>query len=231
MRNILISSGRNCRLCYLLLKVSELVLPRRRKVPRRFEQGIAPPEYDSSPKDMYRRIYFEALDLLVQAINKRFDQPGYHVYCSLENIFLKVFKKADEMKAVLDIYGDDLNASNLADQLRTLAANLSHEINDIADVIVYLKNISPAEKELIHEVIIMAKLLLVMPATNSTSERSFSCMRHVKSYLRSSMTQERLNNLMILHVHKEYSDELNLHDVANEFVSVNERRQQVFGQF
>ena len=48
----------------------------------------------------------------------------------------------------------------------------------------------------------MAKLLLVMPATNSTSERSFSCMRHVKSYLRSTMTQERLNNLMILHVHK-----------------------------
>ena len=39
------------------------------------------------------------------------------------------------MKAVLDIYGDVLNASNLADQLRTLAANLSHEINDIADVL------------------------------------------------------------------------------------------------
>ena len=104
------------------VEVSAPVLPRRRKVPRRFELGIAPPEYDSSPKDMYRRIYFEALDLLVQAINKRFDQPGYHVYCSLENIFLKVFKKenySDEMKAVLDIYGDDLNASNLADQLRT----------------------------------------------------------------------------------------------------------------
>ena len=66
----------------------------------------------------------------------------------------------------MDIYGGDLNASNLADQLRTLA-NLLHEINDIADIIVYLNNISPAEKELMHEVTIMAKLLLVMPATNT----------------------------------------------------------------
>ena len=77
----------------------------------------------------------------------------------------------------------------------------------------------------------MAKLLLVMPATNSTSERSFSCMRRVKSYLRSTMTQERLNHLMILHVHKELTDSINLCDVANEFVRVHERRYQVFGSF
>ena len=30
-----------------------------------FEQGMAPPEYDSCSKDMYKRIYFEALDLSV----------------------------------------------------------------------------------------------------------------------------------------------------------------------
>ena len=44
--------------------------------------------------------------------------------------------------------------------------------------------------------------------TNSTSERSFSAMRRVKSYLRSTMTQERMNNLMILNVHKELTVKL-----------------------
>ena len=43
--------------------VNDPVLPRRKKVPRRFEEGTAPPEYHSDPKDMYRQVYYEALDL------------------------------------------------------------------------------------------------------------------------------------------------------------------------
>ena len=35
-------------------------------------------------------------------------------------------------------------------------------------------------------------ILLVIPATNATSERSFSALRRIKSYLRSTMTQDRL---------------------------------------
>ncbi len=44
----------------------------------------------------------------------------------------------------------------------------------------------------------IACLILVMPATNASSERSFSTM---KSYLRSTMGQARLNHLMTLHVY------------------------------
>lgn len=40
------------------------------------------------------------------------------------------------------------------------------------------------------------KLLLVMPATNVTSERSFSTLRRIKTYLQTTMSQERLNYLM-----------------------------------
>ena len=62
------------------------------------------------------------------------------------------------------------------------------------------------------------KLLLIMPATNATSERSFSALRRVKNYLRNTMCQQRLNNLMVLHVHKELTDSINLEDIAKEFV-------------
>ena len=41
----------------------------------------------------------------------------------------------------------------------------------------------------------------------------------VKSYLRGTMKQEMLNNLMI---HKEHTDELNLKQVANDFVSIKQ---------
>ena len=75
------------------------------------------------------------------------------------------------------------------------------------------------------------KLLLVMPATNATSERSFSALRRVKTYLRSSMSQMRLNNLMVLHVHKDLTDGLDLNEIGNEFVGNREGRMRLFGKF
>ena len=44
------------------------------------------------------------------------------------------------------------------------------------------------------------------------------------------MTQGRLNHLKILHVHKDVTDKLVLTDVANDFVSMSQRREQVFGK-
>ena len=102
---------------------------------------------------------------------------------------------------------------------------------DIADVKKHLQQMTSAEKTLLSEVVLVMKLILVMPATNATSERSFSAMRRLKSYLRGTMSQERLNHLMVLHVHKDLTDDLVLTDVANEFVSKCDRRLQVFGKF
>ena len=72
---------------------------------------------------------------------------------------------------------------------------------------------------------------MVMPATKATSERSFSALRRVKNYLRATMTQERLNNLLILHVHKERTDSLDVKEVANDFISNSEHRTGIFGHF
>ena len=49
-------------------------------------------------------------------------------------------------------------------------------------------------------------ILLVIPAANGTSERTFSALRRVKTFLKSTMNQARMNNLITLHVHKERTD-------------------------
>ena len=45
------------------------------------------------------------------------------------------------------------------------------------------------------------------------------------------MSQQRLNNLMLLHVHKVLTDSIDVVGVANEFVGESEHRLQVFGKF
>ena len=73
-------------------------------------------------------------------------------------------------------------------------------------------------------VCMLLSLVLVMPATNAVSERSFSCLRRLKSYLRATMSQSRLNNVMVLHVHKNLTDKLSLVDIGNNFIQVTESR-------
>ena len=75
------------------------------------------------------------------------------------------------------------------------------------------------------------KLLVVMPATNAVSERSFSAMRRLYTYTRTNMSQSRLNPMMILHVHKTKADSLSLINIANEFVKLSDHRLAIFGEF
>ena len=60
--------------------------------------------------------------------------------------------------------------------------------------------------------------------TSATAERTFSMLRRLKNYLRSTMTQQRLNHIMLLHTHKDRTDDITLLDIAKDFISFNDRR-------
>ena len=53
---------------------------------------------------------------------------------------------------------------------------------------------------------LVVQLVLLIPGTSCTTERSFSSLRRLKTYLRSTMKQRRLNHLAVLHLHKRYVD-------------------------
>ena len=65
---------------------------------------------------------------------------------------------------------------------------------------------------------------MVLPATDAPSERVFSSLKRIKTYLRNSMSQARLNHLMLMNIHKEETKQMSLAEVANEFASMNDRR-------
>ena len=45
------------------------------------------------------------------------------------------------------------------------------------------------------------------------------------------MTQTRLNNIVVLHVHKDRTSQLSLTEVGNEFVKGSSHREALFGKF
>lgn len=85
-------------------------------------------------------------------------------------------------------------------------------------------------RELLPSVHNLLRFFLTVPVTSSTSERSFSALKRLFTYLRSSMTEIRLNNCLLLHIHRDITDSLDLTTAAKEFVDRHDRAK-YFGTF
>ncbi|CAF0982578.1 unnamed protein product, partial [Brachionus calyciflorus] len=66
------------------------------------------------------------------------------------------------------------------------------------------------------------KIFLSFPISSNSAERSFSQMKLIKNYLRSSMTSDRLCNISIIRLNKDI--EIDYNSVIDEFSSIKERR-------
>ena len=186
----------------------------------------------------YRQSYFEALDLAISTIQDRFDQPNFSVYRSLEQLLLNTIRGESTQEMydfVCKFYNSDFDCQRLQVHLEMLQATFPEGLKSVTlctnDLKCFILSLSENERAVIEEVVTLLKLILVLPSTNAVSERSFSAMRRLKTYLRTTMTQERLNHLLLLHIHKDRTDTLSCVEVAKTFVGDSEHRLSVFGRF
>ena len=104
--------------------VDEPALPRERRLPARFDLSGAGESYVLlTVKEHYRIIYYAAFDRVISSIENRFDQPGYKVYCSLENLLLNAISGKDfeaDIQKVIEVYGNDFDQDLLRIQLDIL---------------------------------------------------------------------------------------------------------------
>ena len=91
-------------------------------------------------------------------------------------------------------------------------------------------NTSEIYKAMLSKVYKLLQLYFTFPVTTAAAERSFLSLQRIRTFLRSSMSDCRLNNLFLLHVHTSRTDALDLSVVAKKFVSVNSRRMNYFGK-
>lgn len=71
---------------------------------------------------------------------------------------------------------------------------------------------------------VIFRIALTIPVSSCSCERSFSALRHLHMWLRRTMGQERLNDLAILSIEKEYLDNVDLENVIDRFAKLKPRR-------
>ena len=102
---------------------------------------------------------------------------------NLQELVIKACKGEaykDQLKAVLDIYKADLSRLELEAQLpllKPLCKDICKEMGNNVSALDAVRVLSVAQRTAFSGVWTILKLLLVLPATNATSERSFSALR------------------------------------------------------
>ena len=120
---------------------------------------------------------------------------------------------------------------NLRAQLQTFKSIFRKKDNLVfGDIIEFFKRCAPQVLSLLSELCKIIELILVLPASNAESERSFSKMKLIKGRLRSTMKTDKLNHFMIVGLNKDIFDNLDFEEVVDEFISRNERRQKLLGK-
>jgi hypothetical protein len=78
--------------------------------------------------------------------------------------------------------------------------------------------------------IIAYRILLTIPVTVASAERSFSKLKLLKSYMRSTMTQERLNGLAMISIESDVFEDTDYEGVIEDFISRNTRQMLLFSR-
>ena len=180
-------------------------------------------------------IYYTDLFLQVFSDGAVSTSTRYNLECietleKLESVVL--YKNSPYVKDIADFYYKDLDADNLKSQRGSFFAYVDY--NNLTEKASSLRGIQGilAENSTLREVfrdyVMALRILLVLPATSCTAERSFSCLRRLKTWLRSTMGEGRLSSLALLSVHHDIADFLDLGRIVDDFIIGTTVRENTF---
>ncbi|KAL4154106.1 hypothetical protein QTP88_001939 [Uroleucon formosanum] len=170
-------------------------------------------------------VYLPFLDYIIQALHTRFDDRLSDVM-PLEGLIPSNFSFYDDdsiLKAAM-IYDKDLtytDSSCLRAELhmwRCQWYDKDDKPQSVIDTLPHCTNLLP-------NIQVLLRLFGTLPITSATPERTFSTLKRLKSYLRSTMTQERLNGLAIANINKK--ENLTELEVLQQFSKTSPKRLQL----
>jgi hAT family C-terminal dimerisation region len=191
---------------------------RQTNIPIRFHDSIITGTMGHREKadneEKFRQIiYYSALDCILVELKARFSEESMQL-----------------SRSISALNPESLSFLNL-DVLKPLATHLNHDHqtlgNELAVLVPMMRKRSKSKtiNDVLHElhpmenafptVVSLVKGGMTIPVSSTTCERTFSKMKVIKTYLRNSMTDERLSDLAVLAVERDIH--IDFEDVVNVF--------------
>jgi hypothetical protein len=207
----------------------ELNTPR---IPRHGGRQIYRANHQTNSSEEYYRVslYVPLLDVILTDLRERFSSETLDIFKLSVFIPDNIVKNdADEynkiVQSLLDRFGSLLDIDKgaatllLKDEMLLWREKWLPEKERPTTALEILDTCDKDAFPLIHEFI---TILSTLPVTNATAERSFSSLRRLKTYLRSTMTENRLLGLALMHIHRNIP--IDIENVITRFAKSGNKR-------
>lgn len=179
----------------------------------------------------YKMLYFEIIDSIVMEIDSRFQDCQKIQFISLGdhkkfNEFSKKFP-IDLVENLKGTYGIYFDMNRLKNELQYIYSDPRFNDMCLENILKFMTENDM--KDVFQEVFKLFSLILTIPSTSCSAERSFSALKRIKTFLRNTVSQERLNGLATISIEKSLVNNLientPFHeDIIDRFAALKNRR-------
>lgn len=212
--------------------ISHEMKHKRHRVVKKFFDEIASDHRIEDPVKAFEvKVFNASLDVVINQIENRFSGLNTiaqlfsfltpHNLCKLSNEEIR-----ENARAIVNKYPSDIS-DNLEEQVISFKSLLSKEIaqkKSVKEIASLLIEENSCLSSCLPDLTTVLQLYLTLPVTVATAERSFSKLKLIKSYLRSTMCQMRLSDLAVLSIEHEETRQIDINEVVNKFLLLKKRR-------
>lgn len=216
---------RNCNIEPVLAK------QRVRKMPRRFDcsavdESVGHRSEVDTQTAFRQHIYYPVIDCIISELARRFSDHSLTVMIGIQALTPKhkSFLNYDCIESFAHLYKSDIEdlgheipqVGRLLQRSGTCTTNMSTTV----DLACFLEPYKLA----FHELYRLLNIAIVLPVTSAACERSFSTLKLIKTYLRSTMSDVRLSSLAMLSIESVRAESINMDAFVDEFDSRHNNR-------
>jgi len=181
-----------------------------------------------SKEEEFNVIYCSVIDSFIGELNFRFKEDNIRPLVVIHKL-ITVAKLDPELniRKELEIYESEIDFDDLE-------MNLTHwyeykELNPKQFASASFRHtadqfINCSLHENLKELYTLFLIYLTVPISSATGERSFSVLKLLKTYIRNTISQQRLSDLAVISVNSDLLSCINLDDIINKFASIKDRR-------
>lgn len=217
---------------------SEPVFPEKRIARRKklfsYEAKDNTPRTFVDKKSKFRvEVFNVVLDTIITSLEERFVQMNlfeqtWGFLFDLTNLpdMTQLKQKCLNLYNVLnDGSSSDINGEELIDEIKSLSSLLPQSFKSPIETLQFIRTNNL--ENVVPNIWVALRLLLTIPVTVATAERSFSKLKLIKTYLRSTMGSCRLNSLALLSIENAIAQKLDITDKINLFASLKARKKHI----
>lgn len=196
-------------------------------IPRKTKYQSYRDNYDTRSTEEYCRlsIFIPFIDHFICSLEERFVRHK-DILSRIQNILPDIIVTLNEMEigdsidVILSQWPDLANTSDSV--LRSEALLWQQKWLGLDDrPKSFIDTINICNKSVFPNIYNMLKVCCTIPVTVATAERSFSTLKRLKTYLRNSTGERRLNGLALMSIHRDIG--IDVQEVINKFAAKHRR--------